>query len=78
MTTTNELIIEMTISHNEVNENFSVMSIPSKMKVAINKLNTWNEVKKYNPNIINIWAQQVWDISHPNTFGKVIDVKILN
>lgn len=74
------LTIEMTISHNEVNENYSIISTPSKMKVQLspNKTKVWNEVKKFNHNILSIWAQQIWDMTYPNTFGKVIDVKIVN
>lgn len=74
------LKFKMTISHNEVTENFSVMSLPSTMTIELNeeKTKTWNEVKAFNPNIISVWAQKIWDIKYPNTFGKVTNVEILS
>lgn len=70
----------MTISHNEVNKSFSVISIPSTMTVQLDEQKTkvYNELKQLNPNIVYVWAQQIWNINYPNTFGKVVDVKIIN
>jgi hypothetical protein len=70
----------MTISHNIVSNSISVMSIPSTMTIELDEQKTkvYNEVKKFNPNIVYIWAQQIWNMNYPNTFGKVIDVKIIN
>lgn len=76
----NNLKIKITVSHNEVNSNYSVMAIPSTLEVALNESKTkvWNEIKQFNQNIIYNWAQQIWDINYPNTFGKVTKVDILN
>lgn len=73
------LKIKMTISHNEVNENFSVMSLPSTMTVELSKERTkiWQEISNVNPNILLIWAKQIWNITYPNTFGEVIKVEVL-
>jgi len=74
------LKLKITISHNEVTEDFSVMCLPSTLSVELNeeKTNTWNELKEVNPNIIYVWAQKIWDMQYPNTFGKVVNVKVLN
>lgn len=74
------LSIVITISHNIVNGSISVISIPSTMTVQLDEQKTkvYNEVKQFNPSIVYIWAQQIWEFNYPNTFGKVIDVKIIN
>jgi hypothetical protein len=76
----NNLKIKITVSHNEVNYNYSIMCIPSILKVELNENRTkiWNEIKADSPNMLNIWAQQIWEQNYPNTFGKVIKVDILN
>lgn len=73
-----ELILEMTVSHNEVTEHYSVISQPSKIKVGLrNKLSLWNEIKDINPGILVHWAQQVWNLNWPNTHGVVIDARAI-
>jgi hypothetical protein len=74
------LKLKITVSHNEVNSNFSVMSQPSTMTIELSndKSKVWNEIKDFNPSIVYVWGQQIWEISHPNTFGKVIKVDVLN
>ena len=70
----------MTISHNIVKDSISVMSIPSSITIQLDEQKTkvYNEVKQFNPSIVYIWAQQIWNMNYPNTFGKVINVKIIN
>ncbi len=74
------LKLKITVSHNQVNSNFSVISQPSTMTVELNndKSKVWNEIKDFNPSIVDVWGQQIWDMCHPNTFGKVIKVDVLN
>lgn len=67
--------IKLIISHNEVNENFSVMSKPSTMIVELNEEKT--KLATEFPYLLNIWGQQIWDIKFPNTFGKVIETKLI-
>lgn len=67
--------IKLTISHNEVNENFSVMSKPSTIIVELNEEKT--KLATEFPYLLNIWGQQIWDIKFPNTFGKVIETKFI-
>lgn len=68
--------IKLTISHNEVTENYSIMSKPSTMMVELNEHRT--KLAQEFPSLLNIWGQQIWDLSHPNTFGKVIKVELFN
>jgi hypothetical protein len=74
------LKLKITVSHNEVNSNFSIMSQPSTMTIELSndKSKVWNEIKDFNPSIVYVWGQKIWEISHPNTFGKVIKVDVLN
>jgi hypothetical protein len=68
--------IQITISHNEVTENYSVMSIPSTLVVELNS-NKAQQAREY-PYLLKTWAQQIWNMKYPNTFGKVIDVQVIN
>lgn len=66
-------IIKITVSHNEVNENYSIMCKPSTLKVELNEEKT--ELAKKFPYLLNIWGQKIWDMNYPNTFGDVIKVE---
>jgi hypothetical protein len=68
--------IKLTVSHNEVNENYSIMCIPSTLKVELNEEKS--KLGKQFPYLLDIWGQQIWDMTHPNTFGKVIKVEFCN
>jgi hypothetical protein len=72
--------VQITVSHNEVTENYSIMSEPSTISFELNeeKSKVWNEIKSFNPNIMLHWGQQIWDLLYPNTVGKVFKYKILN
>jgi hypothetical protein len=74
------LKLEMTISHNQSNESISVISKPSTMTIELDeaKTKTWNEIGKFNPSILYVWAEKIWEIYHPNIIGKVTNVRILN
>jgi hypothetical protein len=74
------LKIKIFVSHNEVTPNYSVMSQPSTMVVELNddKTKVWDEVGKFNPSILQVWGQKIWDMTHPNTYGQVFKVDILN
>jgi hypothetical protein len=68
--------IEITISHNEVTENYSVMSKPSKLVVELNDEKSV-QARKF-PYLLMVWGQQIWNMKYPNTFGKVTNVKEIN
>lgn len=67
--------IKLTISHNEVNENFSVMSKPSTIIVELNEEKT--KLATEFPYLLKIWGQKIWDMKYPNTFGKIIEAKFI-
>jgi hypothetical protein len=56
------------------------MCKPSTLTVELDeeKTKTWNELKNTSPYIIEFWAQKIWELKYPNTFGKVYKVDILN
>ena len=68
-------IIELTISHNEVTKNCSVMCDQSTLKVKIDEEKA--KIANQFPYLLNIWGQQIWNMNYPNTFGKVIKVKFI-
>ena len=72
--------LKITVSHNQVTEKISVMSENSTMVVSLdeNKTKVWNEIEKFNPSIVYTWGQQIWNMFHPNVYGKVVNVDILN
>lgn len=74
-----ETKVKFTYSRNESNKDYSIMCAPTTLVVALNAERTkiWNEVKKFNPNIMLIWGQQIWDMRFPNDKGKVIKHEIL-
>ena len=74
------LTFKMYVSHNEVNKDFSIMCKPSTLTVELDeeKTKTWNELKNTSPYIIEFWAQRIWELKYPKTFGKVYKVDILN
>ena len=68
--------IKLTVSHNEVTANYSVMCKPSTLKVNIDKDKA--ELAQQFPYLLDVWGQQIWDMNYPNTFGKVIKVEFCN
>jgi|688.fasta_scaffold1278979_2 hypothetical protein len=71
-----KLKIRITVSHNEVTENYSVMTTPSVLVVELN--NERSITGKQFPYLLKIWGQQIWEMKYPNTLGKVIEVTIIN
>lgn len=71
--------IKLTVSHNEVKEGYSVMSTPSTIVAELSEERTrkYNEIKDSFPSILYVWGQYLWDITYPNTFGKVIKVDVI-
>lgn len=69
-------IIKLTVSHNEVTENYSIMCKPSTLKVQLNEERT--KLAQQFPYLLQIWGQQIWDMNYPNTFGKVVKVEFCN
>jgi hypothetical protein len=67
--------IKLTISHNEVTENYSVMCKPSTLIVELNEEKT--KIGQEFPWLLEIWGQKIWDMNYPNTFGKVIETKFI-
>lgn len=74
-----ETKVRFTFSRNEANKDFSVISAPATLVVALNSERTkiWNEVKELNPNIMLNWGQQIWDMRFPNNKGTVLKYEIL-
>lgn len=69
-------IIKLTVSHNEVTENYSIMCKSSTLKVQLNEERT--KLAQQFPYLLQIWGQQIWDMNYPNTFGKVVSVEFCN
>jgi hypothetical protein len=68
--------IKLTVSHNEVTANYSVMCKPSTLKVNIDGDKA--KLAQQFPYLLDVWGQQIWDMNYPNTFGKVIKVEFCN
>jgi hypothetical protein len=68
--------IKLTVSHNEVTPNYSVMSENSTLVVELNEEKA--TLGKQFPYLLDIWGQQIWDLYYPNTYGKVIETKFIN
>jgi hypothetical protein len=68
--------IKLTVSHNEVTANYSVMCKPSTLKVKIDGDKA--KLAQQFPYLLDVWGQQIWDMNHPNTFGKVVKVEFCN
>jgi hypothetical protein len=68
--------LKLTVSHNEVTANYSVMCKPSTLKVNIDGDKA--ELAQQFPYLLDVWGQQIWDMNYPNTFGKVIKVEFCN
>jgi hypothetical protein len=68
--------IKLTVSHNEVTANYSVMGKPSTLIVKIDE-DKYKLAQQF-PYLLDVWGQQIWDMNYPNTFGKVVKVEFCN
>jgi hypothetical protein len=68
--------IKLTINHNEVTPNYSVMSENSTLVVELNEERT--SLAKQFPYLLDVWGQQIWNLHYPNSYGKVIETKFIN
>lgn len=72
--------IEITISRNKKNEDYSIICQPVKLTVELleKRVQIWRDIFESDLEILKIWSKQIWDLTYPNDEGIVLGVKILN